>query len=52
MDIDIGTTSATMRTITVLKRMAAQSGMIRWITKGSDYSTIALPTSKVTRNRW
>lgn len=36
----------------VENRMAAQSGMRVWTTKGRDSRAIALATSKVTRKRW
>ena len=36
VDKDIGTTSATTSTITVLNNIAAQSGIIKWITNGRD----------------
>ena len=48
----MGTTYATMRTTTVEKRIAAQSGISVWITMGSDSRTIALPTRRVVRKRW
>ena len=48
----MGTTSATINTTTVEKRMAAQSGMRVWITRGRDSRTMALPTRRVVRNRW
>lgn len=52
VDKDMGTTSATTSTITVLNKIAAQSGIIVWMTSGSDYKTIALPTKSVTKKRW
>lgn len=32
--------------------MAAQSGMMRWMTSGRDSRTMAFPTRRVTRKRW
>ena len=48
----MGTTSATTSTTIVEKRMAAQSGMRVWMTRGRDSRTIALPTRRVVRKRW
>lgn len=41
-----------MSTIKVEKRMAAQSGIRVWTTRGSDSKAIAFATNKVTKKRW